>query len=136
MSIPYQCTHLVCYEYLQKKLNPAKKYDAKTHIISGGVAGAVAAAVTTPFDVAKTLLNTQELSASVKSPGAAAAVRMDGSKFVVGLMSALKTIYAANGLMGYSKGLTARVTFAAPSTAISWSVYEFIKHYIVNRTDA
>lgn len=33
-----------------------------THIIAGGGAGAFAAAVTTPMDVAKTLLNTQERS--------------------------------------------------------------------------
>ena len=30
------------------------------HVIAGGAAGACAAAITTPLDVVKTLLNTQE----------------------------------------------------------------------------
>ena len=127
MNIPYQCTHLVFYEFLGKILNPAGKYDPKTHLISGGLAGALAAAITTPFDVAKTLLNTQE-----PCPGANAArvATLVGKSYVVGVFNAFRMIYLQNGIAGYSKGLTARVMFATPSTAISWSVYEFIKQFL------
>ena len=55
----YQCTHLVVYEILREKLNPNNEYDPRTHLLSGGGAGAFAAAITNPFDVTKTLLNTQ-----------------------------------------------------------------------------
>jgi len=47
--------------FLRKSLNPPGTYDPMTHLVGGGVAGAVAAAVTTPLDVAKMLLNTQEM---------------------------------------------------------------------------
>ncbi len=68
MNVPYQTVHLVAYEFLRRQLNPAGSYDPPTHLIAGAGAGGLAAAVTTPFDVAKTLLNTQEAC-----PGASAA---------------------------------------------------------------
>lgn len=42
------------------KLNKERKYSPGVHVLAGGAAGAVASAVTTPLDVMKTLLNTQE----------------------------------------------------------------------------
>lgn len=127
MNIPYQCVHLVTYEFLRKYFNPSGAYDPKTHLVAGAGAGTLAAAVTTPFDVAKTLLNTQE-----ECPGASAAKQatLTGRRYVSGLMSAMSTVYAYNGLAGFSKGISARVCFAAPATAISWSVYEFLKHML------
>lgn len=41
-------------------LNKDGKYNPPVHMIAGGMTGATAAAVTTPLDVVKTLLNTQE----------------------------------------------------------------------------
>lgn len=42
------------------KLNKERKYNPVVHVFAGGAAGAAASAVTTPLDVMKTLLNTQE----------------------------------------------------------------------------
>lgn len=41
-------------------MNKERKYNPAVHVLAGGAAGAVASAVTTPLDVVKTLLNTQE----------------------------------------------------------------------------
>lgn len=60
MNIPYQCTHLLTYDFLQTKLNRKREYNPLSHCISGATAGALAAALTTPLDVCKTLINTQE----------------------------------------------------------------------------
>jgi solute carrier family 25 iron transporter 28/37 len=41
-------------------MNPEHKYDPKTHLLAGGLAGGLAAAVTVPLDCVKTILNTQQ----------------------------------------------------------------------------
>lgn len=53
---------------------------------SGALAGGFAAAVTTPLDVCKTLLNTQQTGKAT------------------GLVEAIKTIYRLRGVSGYFKG--------------------------------
>src|SRR6266480_3167994 len=45
--------------YFRKVLTPLGHYVPKSHVIAGGLAGAIAAAATTPLDVAKTLLQTR-----------------------------------------------------------------------------
>lgn len=60
MNLPYQSVHFLTYEYFQNKLNNERKYNPSVHIIAGAAAGASASALTTPLDVVKTLLNTQE----------------------------------------------------------------------------
>lgn len=60
MNLPYQAIHFSTYEFIQNHLNKDRKYNPPVHVVAGGLAGATAAAVTTPLDVVKTLLNTQE----------------------------------------------------------------------------
>uniref|UniRef100_A0A8C7XQV3 Solute carrier family 25 member 28 n=1 Tax=Oryzias sinensis TaxID=183150 RepID=A0A8C7XQV3_9TELE len=96
MNVPFQALHFMTYEYLQELLNPHRQYNPSSHVVSGALAGAVAAAATTPLDVCKTLLNTQE---------------------------------AAGGAVGAA----ARIIYQMPSTAISWSVYEFFKYVLTKR---
>lgn len=46
-------------------MNKERKYSPGIHMLAGGAAGGVASAVTTPLDVVKTLLNTQETGIGV-----------------------------------------------------------------------
>ena len=98
-------------------MNYSREYDPLSHMVSGAGAGAGAAAITTPLDVAKTLLNTQEQRKSLSQ-----------EQRIQGMANALVKIYKINGVQGYFKGVTARVVYQVPSTAICWSVYEFFKH--------
>eukprot|EP00112_Aurelia_sp_Birch-Aquarium-sp1_P018639 Seg447.3 transcript_id=Seg447.3/GoldUCD/mRNA.D3Y31 product=Mitoferrin-1 protein_id=Seg447.3/GoldUCD/D3Y31 len=122
MNIPFQCVHFVTYEGFRKKFNPEGGYHARTHVLAGGLAGAIAAATTTPLDVAKTLLNTQEKCVVCEIQHA------DTRVFLSGMVNALKMIYKLEGVGGYFRGLQARVIYQMPSCAICWSVYEFFKH--------
>lgn len=47
------------YEVAQNITNPSREYNPSMHMVSGALAGGIAAAITTPLDVCKTLLNTQ-----------------------------------------------------------------------------
>ena len=51
-------------ESMRKMLNPSGKYDFRSSMLAGSVAGMVAAAVTNPLDVIRTRLQTQNLEAS------------------------------------------------------------------------
>ena len=117
MNIPFQVSHFITYELLQDVMNYSREYDPLSHMVSGAGAGAGAAAITTPLDVAKTLLNTQEQRKSLSQ-----------EQRIQGMANALVKIYKINGVQGYFKGVTARVVYQVPSTAICWSVYEFFKH--------
>ena len=116
MNIPFQVLHFVAYEFLQDMLNPSREYNPLSHTLSGAGAGACAAAITTPLDVAKTFLNTQEQKKNV------------ADRRVRGMTSTLIKIYHVGGFKGYFKGLNARIVYQMPSTAICWSVYEFFKY--------
>ncbi|KAM6940047.1 mitoferrin-2-like [Xenentodon cancila] len=142
MNVPFQALHFMTYEYLQELLNPHRHYNPSSHVVSGALAGALAAAVTTPLDVCKTLLNTQEAQAihviqaeATAAGGAvgAATASGPGTRHISGLGEAFRTVYRTGGVPAFFKGVQARVIYQMPSTAISWSVYEFFKYIITKR---
>ena len=67
--MPFSFIQFGIYEKTKSILNPENTYSPITNAICGGVAGGVAAYVTTPLDVIKTVLNTQEgLTSGACSP--------------------------------------------------------------------
>ncbi|XP_006028764.2 mitoferrin-1 isoform X1 [Alligator sinensis] len=121
MNVPFQAIHFIVYEITQEKINPRREYNPRSHILSGAIAGAVAAAATTPLDVCKTLLNTQENMALSS---------LNISGHLSGMVNAFRTVYQLGGIPAYFRGVQARVIYQMPSTAIAWSVYEFFKYFI------
>ncbi|GHJ84020.1 hypothetical protein NliqN6_0422 [Naganishia liquefaciens] len=118
MSIPLSAVQFSVYEAMKSFLNPTGEYSPSTHVMAGGVAGATAAAVTTPLDVAKTLLQTRGSSNDARIRNAQ------------GMLEAIKIIWERDGLKGFRRGMSARVVTFAPSTAISWLSYEFFKSFL------
>jgi solute carrier family 25 iron transporter 28/37 len=98
---------------MKRILNPSHEYSPATHIVAGGAAGALAAAVTTPLDVAKTILQTRGTSqeADIRN--------------VRGMVDAFRVIWARDGIKGFGRGLTPRVLTIMPSQALCWLSYEF-----------
>jgi hypothetical protein len=76
-----QTIHFTLYENITRRLNPTGKYDPQTHVVAGALSGGLAAAATTPLDVIKTVLNTQE----ARTAGEKAETR--------GMMDAARTVY-------------------------------------------
>jgi len=119
MNVPFQSIHFMAYEVAQSISNPGREYNPLAHMTSGALAGGVAAALTTPLDVCKTLLNTQS----------------EGKLQVKGLVNAVRMVYKLSGPMGFFRGISARVIYQMPSTAICWSTYEFFKYFLIARKE-
>uniref|UniRef100_A0A3Q3J0I4 Mitoferrin-1 n=1 Tax=Monopterus albus TaxID=43700 RepID=A0A3Q3J0I4_MONAL len=109
MNIPFQAVHFMTYELMQEQLNPHRHYHP---------------AVTTPLDVCKTLLNTQE-NVALNS--------MNIGGHISGMANAFRAVYRLGGLTAFFKGVQARVIYQMPSTAIAWSVYEFFKYFLTKQ---
>lgn len=125
MNAPFQVIHFMCYEGSQEYLNPHRHWNPWTHCASGALAGAIASFVTTPLDVCKTVLNTQEACVTCN--------QYTGTATVAGLKEALVKIHSLKGFPGFFSGVRARVLFQMPATALSWSVYELFKYIISSR---
>ncbi|KAH9644637.1 hypothetical protein HF086_011806 [Spodoptera exigua] len=118
MNVPFQALHFATYEACTARLNPARAYDPLAHALAGAAGGALAAAATTPLDVCKTVLNTQERAA-----------RADG------LLDAAAAVLRASGPRGFFRGLQARVLYQMPAAAICWLTYETFKHALGGAAD-
>jgi len=115
MTVPFTAVQFTVYEHLKKLLNPSGVYSPTTHMIAGGLAGGVAAGVTTPLDVAKTLLQTR---------GSSSDAEIRNTK---GLVDAFRIIWQRDGIKGFARGLSPRVLTFMPSNALCWLSYEFFK---------
>lgn len=116
MNVPFTAVNFTVYESTSKFLNPEKKHSPMSHCLAGGAAGATAAALTTPLDVIKTLLQTKGYEGSASS--------------VNSFISGAKYIYGQYGLSGFMRGLKPRMIANMPSTAICWTSYEMAKFYL------
>lgn len=113
LSIPFAALNFGIYEFSSDRLNPDQHYNPIVHCISGGISGAFAAAITTPLDCIKTVLQTKSI------PNAN------------GLLSAANGLYKQGGLNSFLRGLKPRIVFNVPATAISWTAYEMAKAYLL-----
>lgn len=122
MTIPFTALNFVVYESSAKVLNPSGHHDPLKHCIAGGLAGGVAAALTTPLDCIKTLLQTKGESSDLR-------IRNTNT-----LYGASKIIYQMDGISGFWKGTKPRIISNVPSTAICWTAYEMAKYYLTKTT--
>ncbi|KAL4874529.1 mitochondrial carrier domain-containing protein [Aspergillus karnatakaensis] len=123
MTVPFTATQFVAYESISKVMNPSQDYDPFTHCIAGGLAGAVAAGITTPLDVVKTLLQTRGLAQN------------EEIRAVKGLFGAASLIKRQFGWKGFLRGARPRIISTMPSTAICWTSYEMAKAYFKGQVD-
>ena len=112
MTVPFTAVQFTVYEWAKDTLNPSNSYSPATHMVSGGLAGALAAAFTNPLDVCKTLLQTRGSSDD-------AIIRKAS-----GMRDAASIIMSREGAKGFFRGLTPRVMVHTPSNAICWLSYE------------
>jgi Mitochondrial carrier protein len=82
------------------------------HLGGGFLSGAIASVVTTPMDVVKTRLQVEQKGHTAAYKGAADAVLR---------------MWREEGAMSFTKGMSARTLWIAPSTAVTIAAYEYFK---------
>lgn len=122
MNIPFAAFNFAIYESAAKFMNPSNEYNPFIHCISGGLSGATCAAITTPLDCIKTVLQVRG-SETVSNE-----IMKQANTF----QRAASAIYKIHGWKGFLRGLKPRVIANMPATAISWTSYECAKHFLVN----
>lgn len=118
MTVPFTAIQFSAYGSIQQIINPQRKHQPSMHMISGGLAGGFAAALTTPLDVIKTLLQTR---GSAKDPEL---------RHAKGFLDAAAIIKRQHGYGGFFRGLRPRILTTVPSTAICWYALFFGLHHI------
>lgn len=123
MNVPLLAVHNTVYDAASALLRGVDfargsrtadgRFSAACSAVAGGVAGAAAAAVTTPLDVVKTRLQTQ---------GEVGARRYGG------MCDALLAVAREEGARGLTRGMVPRVLFHAPAAAVCWTTYEGCKY--------
>jgi solute carrier family 25 (mitochondrial iron transporter), member 28/37 len=116
MTVPFTALQFLAYESMSTSMNPTKHYDPITHCVAGAVAGGFAAALTTPMDVIKTMLQTRGTAQDAEL------------RTVNGFVAGCRLLYRRAGFRGFFKGVRPRVVTTMPSTAICWSAYEASKY--------
>ena len=115
MNAPFMAAYFASYEKLKSVLGEYPSLEGHlTHFLAGGGAGALAGCISTPIDVIKTRLqlgNMFHLKAS-------------------GPFDVARQIYKEQGLLGFTRGMTARIVYFIPSAAITWTTYEGVKLFL------
>ena len=120
MNIPFTALNFVIYESSTNFLNPSHTYNPLIHCICGGLSGTLCAAVTTPLDCIKTVLQVRG-SKTVTLP-----ILKEANTF----QKATKALFQVYGWKGFWRGLKPRIIATMPATAISWTAYECAKHFL------
>jgi solute carrier family 25 protein 39/40 len=143
-DVPFSAIYWMCLERMKWELSKSEglgvwggKYyreecgtkmppsvEAMHAFVSGAVAGSIAAAVTTPFDVVKT--RRQMVMQGLNDGKSSSAVGY-GRVHPLGILGHMRQIVRREGVSGLWKGNTTRMVKVAPACAIMISVYEFGK---------
>ncbi|XBW35050.1 hypothetical protein QEN19_000614 [Hanseniaspora menglaensis] len=122
MNVPFAALNFSIYELSTQYFNPAGNYNPWIHSLCGAISGAICAAVTTPLDCIKTVLQVR----------GSHVVTVKELKEADSFFKAAKAIKNNYGWAGFSRGLKPRIISNMPAAAISWTAYECAKYFFKN----
>jgi solute carrier family 25 (mitochondrial iron transporter), member 28/37 len=119
MNVPFHFVFVSVYEKCRYMLVSDEEtgFQGFQHILAGGIAGATAAAITTPLDVVRTRLQTRGDTGRADS--------------YTGLVRTISVVMKEEGPRALVAGMMPRMWFFVPSSAIVWTTYEALKYLIM-----
>lgn len=126
-DVPYSALQFACYEQFKKFaqnkfIKPGEQLPVGIDMVTGSLAGGIAGAITTPLDVMKTLLQTQQPSSTTTTSSEGAV------KHYSGILDGMVWNYKNQGLPGLFRGIGPRVFWTSLQSAIMFVVYEQFLH--------
>lgn len=136
----YNARALEQFKKLAHRQYPGEQLPMAVDLLTGSLAGAIAGAATTPLDLMKTLLQTQQ---SRKKTGRPSSVPTEtsttpltappppgtpGPKHYSGIIDGMVWNYKNHGLAGLFRGIGPRVFWTSLQSAIMFVIYEQILH--------
>ncbi|CAM6106937.1 unnamed protein product [Calypogeia fissa] len=115
---PYNAVYLPLWEGLKRTsvrfsgAESMQKLEVQYELGSAFIAASVAAALTNPADIVKTRLQVQGKS------------NKSSATQYTGTIDAARKIYAKEGIAGFTKGMSSRVLWVAPSATIMFTSYD------------
>ncbi|KAJ3230475.1 hypothetical protein HDU77_001322, partial [Chytriomyces hyalinus] len=119
-DVPFSGIYWLGYETIKKRLSQSNRFnfgDFGYAFVAGASAGTVAAVITTPFDVSKTLQQVVHHN----EPGCKADK--------LSMVKVMQSVIREDGIKGLFVGLSPRIAKIAPACAIMISSYEIGKRY-------
>lgn len=138
-DVPFSAIYWAAYEKFKKfyayRMPPSREHDPRREFLlsfaAGATSGMLAAALTTPFDVAKTRKQVDSTIAS------RSICRLDADNSnrlpKKGIAAHLVDIWRSEGAAGLTRGIVPRVFKVAPACAVMVGSYEFGKSYFAQK---
>lgn len=114
-QFPYIATQFTIYENTKLLLRETSSKNEETsihHALAGGIAGGIAAFLSSPQDVIKTQIQTNPKCGYKR------------------LFEAAQKIKNIEGYRGFFRGVNARIFRCVPSAALTWIVYDGLRQYL------
>ncbi|KAJ8658785.1 hypothetical protein O0I10_005511 [Lichtheimia ornata] len=130
-DVPYSALQFACYEQFKKfakRQYNGEQLPMAVDLATGSLAGAIAGAITTPLDLMKTLLQTQQNRKKGSTAPPTPSPSGTTPKHYSGIWEGMIWNYKSHGLPGLFRGVGPRVFWTSWQSAAMFVVYEQVLH--------
>lgn len=126
MNIPFAGFFVTFNENLKSLCLSPESTSVSAYFACAAVSGSLSAVLTTPFDVVKTRMQTQDEQSSLCKQRNKPCT----SPVYCTIRVTVKKILAEEGWRGFTAGALPRMLYYLPGAAVSWTTYEQVKRYL------
>lgn len=130
MNIPGQALFVTFNENMKSLIFGDRSISLGGYFMCAGLSGSLAAFCTTPLDVVKTRLQTQDEKLVISRLSNDSTVSYNKIPYN-SIRETFVQIFKEEGIRGLWRGAVPRMLFFLPGAAVSWATYEHIKKLLI-----